>query len=73
MSYNNVLIAVDTNDESYNILEKGEEIARNHNAKLFIIHIDMKFEDYYTGMMNFDFDKYNEKIREHSEKNYSLN
>ncbi|SHE49547.1 universal stress protein [Vibrio gazogenes] len=67
MSYHNILVAINTNENLKTIVNKGIEIARNHNATLSTIHIDMKFEDFYIGELDFDFEKYDEMARDRSQ------
>lgn len=50
--YKHILVAVDLSDESLLLLRKGAEIAKRHEAKLSIIHVDVNFSNLYTGLID---------------------
>ena len=50
--YKHVLVAVDLSEESPVLLKKAVGIARRHDAKLSIIHVDVNFSDLYTGLID---------------------
>lgn len=50
--YKHVLVAVDLSEESVLLLRKGAEIAKRHEAKLSMIHVDVNFSDLYTGLID---------------------
>lgn len=50
--YKHILVAVDLSEESLLLLRKGAEIAKRHEAKLSIIHVDVNFSELYTGLVD---------------------
>lgn len=48
--YKHVLVAVDLSNNSQALVNRGVEIARRHEAKLSLIHVDVSFSDLYTGL-----------------------
>ena len=50
--YKHVLVAVDLSEESPVLLKKAVGVARRHDAKLSIIHVDVNFSDLYTGLID---------------------
>lgn len=50
--YKHILVAVDLSDESQKLLKKAASIAKSHQAKLSIIHVDVNFSDLYTGLID---------------------
>lgn len=64
MSYQNIMLALDFDDNTDAILRKTETIAQAYpHAKLNIIHVNMDFEDYDFGIMNIDLTDYEKKER----------
>ena len=49
--YKHVLVAVDLSEESPFLLKKAVGVAKRHDAKLSIIHVDVNFSDLYTGRL----------------------
>ena len=45
--YKHVLVAVDLSEESPILLKKAVSVAKRHDAKLSIIHVDVNFSDLY--------------------------
>ena len=50
--YKHVLVAVDLSEESPFLLKKAVGVAKRHDAKLSIIHVDVNFSDLYTGLID---------------------
>ena len=50
--YKHVLVAVDLSEESPILLKKAVGVAKRHDAKLSIIHVDVNFSDLYTGLID---------------------
>ena len=50
--YKHVLVAVDLSEESPVLLKKAVGVAKRHDAKLSIIHVDVNFSDLYTGLID---------------------
>ena len=50
--YKHVLVAVDLSEESPVLFKKAVGVARRHDAKLSIIHVDVNFSDLYTGLID---------------------
>ncbi|MBN6710294.1 universal stress protein [Canicola haemoglobinophilus] len=60
--YKHVLVAVDLSDESGFLLEKAAKIAKQHDAKLSIIHVDVNFSDLYTGLIDVNMSSIQDRI-----------
>ncbi|EIJ67242.1 MULTISPECIES: universal stress protein UspA [Pasteurellaceae] len=60
--YKHVLVAVDLSDESNMILKKAAEVAKRHDAKLSIIHVDVNFSDLYTGLIDVNMSSMQDRI-----------
>ncbi|MCE0495152.1 universal stress protein [Vibrio salinus] len=69
MTYKHILVAVDTNEDLENIVSKGVNIAKNNEADICTVHIDMKLENYYISPLEFDAEKYDKTSRTHSKAN----
>ena len=50
--YKHILVAVDLSEESPFLLKKAVGVAKRHDAKLSIIHVDVNFSDLYTGLID---------------------
>ena len=50
--YKHVIVAVDLSEESPILLKKAVGVAKRHDAKLSIIHVDVNFSDLYTGLID---------------------
>ena len=46
--YKHILVAVDLSEDSPVLLKKAVDIAKRHEAKLSMIHVDVNFSDLYT-------------------------
>ncbi|HBO37809.1 MAG TPA: universal stress protein UspA [Pasteurellaceae bacterium] len=60
--YKHVLVAVDLSDESPVLLERAVKIAKRHDAKLSIIHVDVNFSDLYTGLIDVNMSSMQDRI-----------
>ncbi|STO55624.1 universal stress protein A [Canicola haemoglobinophilus] len=60
--YKHVLVAVDLSDESGFLLEKAAKIAKQHDAKLSVIHVDVNFSDLYTGLIDVNMSSIQDRI-----------
>ncbi|AAU36956.1 MULTISPECIES: universal stress protein UspA [Basfia] len=60
--YKHILVAVDLSDESSVILKKAADIAKRHEAKLSIIHVDVNFSDLYTGLIDVNMSSMQDRI-----------
>lgn len=70
MSYKNILLAVDFSDESEKLALKAAEIAQQHQAKLYFIHVNINFSDLYSGLIEIDFEKMNEYALQNGQKEF---
>ena len=62
MSYKNIMLALDFDDNTETVLKKAEEVASAFpDAKLNIIHVNMDFEDYDFGILDINLDDYEKK------------
>lgn len=50
--YKHILVAVDLSEDSPVLLNKAVDIAKRHQAKLSLIHVDVNFSDLYTGLID---------------------
>lgn len=50
--YKHILVAVDLSEDSPVLLKKAVDIAKRHEAKLSMIHVDVNFSDLYTGLID---------------------
>lgn len=66
--YKHILVAVDLSDESLLLLRKGAEIAKRHEAKLSMIHVDVNFSDLYTGLIDINMSSVQNSISEDTVK-----
>lgn len=60
--YNHILVAVDLSDESQTLLKKAVGVAKKHDAKLSVIHVDVNFSDLYTGLIDVNMASMQERI-----------
>lgn len=60
--YNHILVAVDLSEESPFLIKKAAGIAKQHNAKLSVIHVDVNFSDLYTGLIDVNMTSMQERI-----------
>ncbi|AWX14473.1 universal stress protein [Mergibacter septicus] len=60
--YNHVLVAVDLSEESTFLIEKAKKVAEKNEAKLSIIHVDVKFSDLYTGLIDINMTSMQDRI-----------
>ncbi len=61
-SYNHVLVALDINDDFQPLLERAITVARRHNAKLSVLHVDINLRDLYTEMVDIDVERVQRKV-----------
>lgn len=62
--YKHILVAVDLSEDSVLLLRKGAEIAKQHNAKLSLIHVDVNFSDLYTGLIDINMSSMQKSVAE---------
>ncbi|HHF2521287.1 TPA: universal stress protein UspA, partial [Haemophilus influenzae] len=63
-----VLVAVDLSEESPVLLKKAVGIAKRHDAKLSIIHVDVNFSDLYTGLIDVNMSSMQDRISTETQK-----
>ncbi|MBF0751512.1 MULTISPECIES: universal stress protein UspA [Pasteurellaceae] len=66
--YKHILVAVDLSDESAFLLKKAVGIAKRHEAKLSIIHVDVNFSDLYTGLVDVNMSSMQDRISSETQK-----
>lgn len=66
--YKHVLVAVDLSEESPVVLKKAVGIAKRHDAKLSIIHVDVNFSDLYTGLIDVNMSSMQDRISTETQK-----
>lgn len=68
--YKHILVAVDLSEESPVLLNKAVGIAKRHDAKLSIIHVDVNFSDLYTGLIDVNMSSMQDRISTETQKPY---
>lgn len=66
--YKHILVAVDLSEESPVLLKKAVGIAKRHDAKLSIIHVDVNFSDLYTGLIDVNMSSMQDRISTETQK-----
>ena len=66
--YKHVLVAVDLSEESPVLLKKAVGVAKRHEAKLSIIHVDVNFSDLYTGLIDVNMSSMQDRISTETQK-----
>ena len=66
--YKHVLVAVDLSEESPVLLRKAVGVAKRHEAKLSIIHVDVNFSDLYTGLIDVNMSSMQDRISTETQK-----
>ena len=66
--YKHVLVAVDIYEESPVLLKKAVGVAKRHEAKLSIIHVDVNFSDLYTGLIDVNMSSMQDRISTETQK-----
>lgn len=66
--YKHILVAVDLSEESLVLLKKAVGIAKRHDAKLSIIHVDVNFSDLYTGLIDVNMSSMQDRISTETQK-----
>ena len=64
MAYKHILVAVDLSSDSFILVKKSAELAKALNAKLSLIHIDVNYEQLYTGLMDINLRDVQDKMAE---------
>lgn len=64
--YQHILVAVDLSEESDILIKKAVGIAKRHQAKLSIIHVDVNFSDLYTGLVDVNMSSMQEEMSNES-------
>ncbi|MDG6896871.1 universal stress protein [Actinobacillus delphinicola] len=64
--YQHILVAVDLSEDSEILVKKAATIAKLHNAKLSIIHVDVNFSDLYTGLIDVNMTSMQERVNDES-------
>jgi universal stress protein A len=57
MSYKHILVAVDLSDSSEFIINKAVALAKESNAKMSLIYVDVDYADNFTGLSYSEFNK----------------
>ncbi|KAI96601.1 universal stress global response regulator UspA [Haemophilus influenzae] len=68
MMYKHILVAVDLSEESPVLLKKAVGIAKRHDSKLSIIHVDVNFSDLYTGLIDVNMSSMQDRISTETQK-----
>lgn len=68
MAYKYILVAVDLSDKSHFLIEKAVSLARPFNAKLALIHVDVYYNTYYSGLIETNLGFSRESITEEEER-----
>ena len=66
--YKHVLVAVDLSEESPVLLKKAVGVAKRHEARLSIIHVDVNFSDLYTGLIDVNMSSMQDRISTETQK-----
>ena len=66
--YKHVLVAVDLSEESPVLLKKAVGVAKRHEARLSIIHVDVNFSDLYTGLIDVNMSSMQDRISTEAQK-----
>ena len=66
--YKHILVAVDLSEESLVLLKKAVGVAKRHEAKLSIIHVDVNFSDLYTGLIDVNMSSMQDRISTETQK-----
>ena len=66
--YKHVLVAVDLSEESPVLLKKAVGVAKRHEAKLSIIHVDVNISDLYTGLIDVNMSSMQDRISTERQK-----
>ena len=66
MNYKHILLCVALNNDSGKILAKAANIARQNQALLSLLHIDLDIPHTYEGMLGSDFKEQESIVREES-------
>lgn len=66
--YKHILVAVDLSEESPVLLKKAVGIAKRHDSKLSIIHVDVNFSDLYTGLIDVNMSSMQDRISTETQK-----
>lgn len=64
MSYKHILVAVDLSPESSVLVEKAVSMAKPYKAKISLIHVDVDYSDFYTGLIEVNFGDMKKHISE---------
>ncbi|WP_019613823.1 universal stress protein [Psychromonas ossibalaenae] len=57
MSYKHILVAVDLSETSEAVIAKAVSLAKNFNATLSLIYVDIDYAAHYTGLTYAEFNK----------------
>ena len=66
--YKHILVAVDLSEESPVLLKKAVGVAKRHEARLSIIHVDVNFSDLYTGLIDVNMSSMQDRISTETQK-----
>ncbi len=64
--YQQILVAIDLSIESQSLLEKASELAKIHQAKLQVIHVDQSFLGTYDGIFAINEAVFEERLQHES-------
>ncbi len=60
--YRHILVALDLAENNQRVLAKGVALAKLHQARLSVIHVDISLKDLYTEMIDIDIEQVQEKV-----------
>ncbi|MEC4728627.1 universal stress protein [Shewanella sp. D64] len=66
MSYKHILVSIALNKDSEKVLKRAAQIAKQNNAKLSLIHVDLDIPHNYEGMLGVDFQERESALRHES-------
>ncbi|WP_394392129.1 universal stress protein [Shewanella woodyi] len=66
MNYKHILLSVALNKDSEKILRKAARIAKQNNAQLSLIHVDLDIPHTYEGMLGIEFQERDQALRQES-------
>jgi len=66
--YQHILVALDLAENNQAVLAKGIALAKLHQARLSVIHVDINLKDLYTEMIDIDIDRVQDKVTADTQK-----
>ncbi|UJF18928.1 universal stress protein [Vibrio sp. SS-MA-C1-2] len=62
MSYKHVMVAIDLGKHAEELLNKAANIAKNENALLSVIYVDLDVANFYSGLSDIDLSKREDNV-----------